>query len=141
MISTREFSELLLSIRSSATNFSNWEGFLDQLSRLTEARAALVILRRPEAGINKIVALGGTHSASERASLYVNSQKLYAECYGSQDPFHAALMRSRLKGVIPGEALIPSQLLRHSDMYQSLLAPNDLEHVSRFFDTLKQSSP
>jgi DNA-binding CsgD family transcriptional regulator len=129
MISTRDFSELLLLIRSTPGGFDSWTPFLDQLGHLTNARTAVVILRRPQSGINKLVAMGGTMSMGERQTIFPESQKAYAECYGSQDPYHAALMRSRLAGMIPGEVLIRRQLLERSDMYHALLAPNGLEHM------------
>jgi hypothetical protein len=98
MVSIREFSELLSSIRSTATEPSGWEVVLDKLSRLTNARTALIIKRNPSFTLHRIAAIGGTHTKSERLLLYPRSKKEYAEYYGSRDPFPLALRRSKLTG-------------------------------------------
>lgn len=129
MISVQKFSELLFSIQSAVANPQEWEHFLDQLSLTTSAPTAFVIYRDPQKGINQVSFHGGIHTRAERETLYASSKQMYAECYGAQDPFHIALMRSGLRGAVPGEALVEPTALRMSEMYNALLAPHALDHL------------
>ena len=129
MISTRLFSELIISVQSAASDPTEFEHFLDQLSVVIFAPTAFMIFRNPKLGINNVFSQGGIHSAAERETLYANGQRLYSEHYGSQDPFHLALMRSGMRGAIPGERLIEPRIVHNTELYNALLKPHELEHL------------
>jgi DNA-binding CsgD family transcriptional regulator len=129
MISVQKFSELLFSVQGAVANPHEWEHFLGQLSWATSAPTAFVIFRDPQKGINQVSFHGGIHTAAEREELYARSKQIYAECYGAQDPYHVALMRSGLAGAVPGEALVEPRALRMSEMYNELLSPLGFDYL------------
>jgi DNA-binding CsgD family transcriptional regulator len=129
MISVEKFSELLFSIQGTVANPQEWPHFLTQLSQATTSTASGVIFRDPQNGINQFSYHGGIHTDAETEATYLKSKQIYAECYGAQDPYHVALLRSGFKGAIPGEALIDPKVLRMSEIYNVLMAPLNLDHL------------
>ena len=122
MISTKELSALLATLYAAPLEPENWQVFFDHLCTLTDTSSGYMVSVRPEAG-NVLLAGGGLNFDLE-------TLHLYNEHYGANDPYTAPVMANPRVGIIPGEELVNRSDLVRSELYNELLRPFNLEHMT-----------
>jgi len=101
---------------------SKWQTFLDRLCQLAEIRAGYVVSSTPQSG-NVCLAGGG-------ADYDPAPMELYNHHYGAKDPFRAGFLKKWKAGVIDGEELVRKTDLVKTEMWNEVLSPHGLHHVT-----------
>jgi DNA-binding CsgD family transcriptional regulator len=101
---------------------AKWQIFLDLLCHLTEIPSGYLISSRTETG-SVCLAAGGADFDPEAIALYNNQ-------YGANDPFRAAFLARPRVGVIDGEELVRREDLIKTEMWNEVLSPYGLHHVT-----------
>lgn len=121
MLSAVELSGLLLDLYAAPLQPERWQMFFDRLCALTDIASGFMVSVRPEG--NLILAGGGLNFDPEIF-------RLYNEHYGTNDPFTEPSMRENRVGVTPGDELISRPELLRTELYNELLAPRGLAHMT-----------
>lgn len=101
---------------------ANWQCFLDRLSEITDVASGYLISSRPDTG-NTCLAGGGPGYDPQAIALYNDR-------YGANDPFRAGFLARPRVGVIAGEELVRRSHLVKSELWNELLLPFELHHVT-----------
>jgi len=121
MVSAVELHGLLLDLYAAPLQPERWQMFIDRLCALTDIASGVMVSVRPEG--NLILAGGGMNFDPEIFPLY-------NEHYGTNDPFTEPTMRNNRVGVIQGDELLSRPDLLKSELYNDLLSPRGLAHMT-----------
>jgi DNA-binding CsgD family transcriptional regulator/PAS domain-containing protein len=122
MISTVELSDLLADLYAAPLQPEKWQTFLDRLCALTNVASSYMMAIHPEEGN---VTLAG-------AGLDFNPEtlRLYNQHYGANDPYAGPATANPRVGLIQAEELVSRRDLHRSELYNEVLRPYHLEHMS-----------
>lgn len=113
--------ELLPVLYAAPLDPTRWQVFFDRLSQLTQISSGYLISSSPSGNI--CLAAGGANFDPAAITLY-NTQ------FGANDPFRNAFLMSPRTGVIDGEELVKKDELVKTEMWNELLLPYNLHHVT-----------
>jgi DNA-binding CsgD family transcriptional regulator len=122
MISTSELSELVATLYAAPLQPEKWQAFFDGLCALTNVASGFMVSVGPEEG-NQILAGGGINFDP---AVF----RLYNEYYGANDPYAEPAIKLHGVGLIQGDELVSRTDLLKSELYNDLLAPYDLAHMT-----------
>lgn len=101
---------------------SNWQIFLDRLSQMTEISSGYLISSDLHSGNLCLAAGGPNYDPAPMA--------LYNEQYGTNDPFRQGFLMKPRTGLIDGDELVAKNDLMRTEIWNELLSPYDLHHVT-----------
>lgn len=122
MISSVELSELLATLYAAPLQPEKWQVFFNRLCGLTNIASGYMFSVHPQLG-SSILAGGGLNFDPETLSLY----NLH---YHAKDPYLIPGLANRRIGVIQGEELVGRSELLRSELYNEVLLPHNLSHMT-----------
>jgi DNA-binding CsgD family transcriptional regulator len=122
MISTSELSELVATLYAAPLQPEKWQAFFDSLCALTNVASGFMVSVEPGEG-NQVLAGGGINFDP---AVF----RLYNEYYGANDPYAEPAIKRRGAALIQGDELVSRADLLKSELYNEILAPYDLAHMT-----------